>query len=52
MTVIRQNPESLRPKIDEGLNNIILELRQAGWSSEQIKKELHEAVKRVLTEKG
>ena len=52
MTEIRQDSGSLRSTIDTALDRLILDLRQSGWSSGEIRKELHKALDRVLPEQG
>ena len=49
MAQIRQDSESLRRDLDTGVHSIVLYLRQAGLSPDQIKKELHAAVDRTVS---
>jgi len=52
MAYIRQDSESLRRDLDTGFQGIVLYLRQAGLSPDQIKKEMHAAVERTVQEEG
>jgi len=49
MADIRQDSESLRRDLDTGFQGIVLYLRQAGLSPDEIRKEMHAAVERAVS---
>lgn len=52
MADIRQDSESLRRELTTRFKPIVLYLRQAGLSPDQIKREMHAAVERTVQEEG